>query len=165
MDRFVKGKSGEPAPEVVLNTSDYTARLADLLKNNTLKSEIHAAYEYADKHVDQKALGLMVKARKADECKRLTTGGGSCVASCSLRALQLPADALMTLDAGKIANMLSEGKTVADLIRSVGTITVNASVWDGEAFTKLQRMNKDAEIQTLCLVLMWSESNQLKSAC
>ena len=64
------------------------------------------------------------------------------MASCSFSALQLPADALETLDAGRIGYMLRECKTFVDLSHSVGPIMVNASVWEGAASTKLQRMHK-----------------------
>ena len=61
--------------------------------------------------------------------------------------------------------MLRVCETFVDLSHSVGPIMVNASVWEGAASTKLQRMHKDAEVHTLSLGLMWSESKQLMGAC
>ena len=159
-----RDQSSPPKYAEVLGSEDYADRLMGHLKDGTLRSEIRAAYEYAANHVNNKARGLTAAARSPEDCKKLASAGGTCIASSSLTALQLQAEALETLDTGKIFHTLTGCTTVGDIVHHVGTVLVNTSGWDGAEFTNLQRLSKDAEIQTLCLVLMWSTSAQLAEA-
>ena len=83
--------------------------------------------------VDNKERGLTTAARSPQLRKQLAPAGGTCISSCSLIALQLQAEALETLDSGKMKHMLTECTTVGDILHSAGIVLVNISGWDGES--------------------------------
>ena len=83
----------------------------------------------------------------------------------SLSSLDLPARAVATLDTGSISFLLTNFTTLASLKSMIGKIIINASVWDGTCFSGLIRADKDAEVQTLCLVAFWCQNEQVSAAC
>ena len=46
----------------------------------------------------------------------------------------------------------------------VNKIIINASVWDGARYQKMIRADKDAEVQTLCLVAYWCKDPKVSAA-
>ena len=83
----------------------------------------------------------------------------------SLSALNPPANAVATLDTGRISFPLSNFVTLQSLKNTIGKIIINASVWDGTSFSGLIRADKDAEVQTLCLVAFWCNDARVSAAC
>jgi hypothetical protein len=85
----------------------------------------------------------------------LRKGGASTLCSGTLGQLDLKHSALGSLDVGKITHIIGQSEAITDLRRSVGSIIVNADTWDGKSFSELQRVHKDAEVHSLCLLLLW----------
>ena len=83
----------------------------------------------------------------------------------SLSALDLHATAVSTLDTGRISHLLTNSTTLASLKSMIGKIIINASVWDGNCFSGLIRADKDAEVQTLCLVAFRCKNPRVSAAC
>ena len=83
----------------------------------------------------------------------------------TLSALNPTANAVATLDTGRISFLLSHYTTLASLKHVIGKSIINASVWDGNGFSGLIRADKDAEVQTLCLVAFWWKNVKVSAAC
>jgi len=68
--------------------------------------------------------------RKSDAfgCSQSLLCGGS------LGQMDLHADAVKTMDVGRISFFLHEYQTIQALKKAVGTIIVNSSLWCGESF-------------------------------
>ena len=104
--------------------------------------------------------------RTQPDIKALIEKGNSSVLSAgSLSALNLPANAVATLDTGRISFLLSHFVTLQSLKNTIGKIIINASVWDGTSFSGLIRADKDAEVQALCFVAFWCKNPRVSEAC
>ena len=77
----------------------------------------------------------------------------------------MPASSISTVDAGKIAFILQNYNTLDTFFGAVGNIKINCADWDGAEFKNLIRMNKDAEVQVLCLLAFWLKDADLNAPC
>ena len=92
-------------------------------------------------------------------------GKSSVLSAGSLSALDLLANAVATLDTGRISFLLSNYTTLQSLKQVVGKIIINASAWDCNGFSGLIGADKDAEVQTFCLVAFWCIDPMVAAAC
>ena len=79
--------------------------------------------------------------------------------------LNLAASSVSTVDVGRIAFILQNYNTIDVLLGAVGNIKVNCDAWDGAEFKNLNRMNKDAEVQVLCLLAYWLNDLDFNASC
>ena len=63
----------------------------------------------------------------------------------------------------RISFLLANYRTLKTFKAMVGNIIINASVWDGNCFSGLIRADKDAEVQTLCLVAYWCKDSRVSA--
>ena len=87
------------------------------------------------------------------------------MASGSLAAIDLSSSPVGTYAVGRIQWLLSEYDSFPALKRAIGPIVINfdrSSETDDEQMTKLIRLDKDAEVHTLCLLIYWTASPELK---
>ena len=128
--------------------------------------DLAPAIAWVMENIPQTSLAAECAQRTPADIKALIEKGKSGVLSAgSLSSLDLPANAVATLDTGRISFLLSNYTTLASLKQVIGKIIINASVWDGNCFSGLIRADKDAEVQTLCLVAFWCKNEQVSAAC
>ena len=101
-------------------------------------------------------MGAECPLRKTTDIKELLENGTKGVLCAgSLSALSLSATAVSTIDTGRISFLFANYHTLKTLKDMVGTIIINASVWDGNSYEQLIRADKDADVQAMCLVAYW----------
>ena len=164
MDKFVKKVDGDFSFEA------FSPSLADkftrLVNDNGADDELASAIAWVMENIPQTSLAAECAQRTPTDIKALIEKGKSGVLSAgSLSALDLHATAVSTLDTGRISHLLTNSTTLASLQSMIGKIIINASVWDGNCFSGLIRADKDAEVQTLCLVAFWCKNEQVSAAC
>ena len=165
-----------PAVQGMLSPEANGEKLMQLIMNDRLHSEVQSAVEFVKTRVPMTPKGKQVGARTlADIRDQLTELDSTTIASGSLTALQLEVNAVGTLDAGRIHYLMTAADTTAELRKLIGTIVINGDllppaapdVPDGEGGRvvdqplNLSRLNKDAEVHTLCLLIYWTKSQAL----
>ena len=75
----------------------------------------------------------------------------------ALGQLSLADRALSTLDSGKIGHIIESASTDGHLKALIGTIIVNID--DSADFSNFKRVNKDAEVDALCLLMLWTSAD------
>ena len=63
-----------------------------------------------------------------------------------------------TLHPARANRVLAEFDHSAAFEKAVGPIKINAKLADEVSFSRCRRMNKDAEIQSLCLLIYWLQN-------
>ena len=123
--------------DVTLDTEAHTKRFQELLQGGAAKDEVRRALDFASAKVSRTAFGWSCSLMAPGLLKeRSNTFGGSQSILCggSLGQMDLHADAVKTMDVGRISFFLHEYNTIQALKKAVGTIIVNSSLWSGEAF-------------------------------
>ena len=102
-----------------LSTTDNFTKFHELLRQGREEEELKHAFAYVADNVSKTPKGSVRPVRDAKEVKRLATSS-LCLSGGSLANLDLPASAVVTLDAGKIAFLLQNYNTVSALIWRCG---------------------------------------------
>ena len=89
---------------------------------------------------------------------------GSIMASGSLRMLIIEENAVNTLDAARVKHMLTEFDTLAAFKKAIGSITINFDLSDQTTLKQGRRLNKDAEIHALSLLIYWMKNPDVTAA-
>ncbi len=111
-------------------------------------------------HVSDVPRGVATSIRKPAEVKQLIDDGTPHVIFAgTLKNIALSTPAHRTLDAGRIRHLLGVS-TVVELCGQIGAIIVNRDTWTDETAAGLHRCDKDAEIDTLCLLMYWCQDNE-----
>ena len=151
MDKFVKKVEGDFS--FAAFSPSFADKFMRLVNENGADDELASAIAWVMANIPQNSVAAECAQRTPQDIKALIEKGNSSVLCAgTLSALNLPANAVATLDAGKISFLLTHCTTLASLKPMIGKIIINASVWDGNCFSGLIRADKDAEVQTLCLV-------------
>ena len=135
-----------------------------LVVDEKLADELTAAYAYVRAHVPATALGITVADRPVEDIKAVLGQGttATAVTSGSLSMIQLEASAVNTLGTARIRHVLTSSETLAELKTSLGQISINADVSD--ISKNVRRLDKDAEVQALCLLIYWMRDRTVASA-
>ena len=146
-------------PMSVVMIPDMTKEFLSLVKNGTLTEEMALARTWVQAHVSDIPRGVATSIRKPAEVKQLIDDGTPQVLFAgTLKNIALSTPAHRTLDAGRIRQLLGVTTTV-ELCGQIGAIIVNRDTWTEETAAVLHRCDKDAEIDTLCLLLYWCRDN------
>ena len=161
MQRFL----GPPAEHSsALDAKVHRKNFMALLQNCDLCVELGKAMNHVAHTLPTQAKGIASAKRECADVKRLAEQGegqNQCLCSGSLSMLDLPSDAVGTVNTSKIIHFLTEFSDVGFLKKEIGPIPINVSTWDGTAFEKLQRVGKDPEVHALCLLMYWNQSHDL----
>ena len=164
MDTFVNKVEGDFS--FAAFSPSFADKFMRLVNENGADDELASAIAWVMENIPQTSLAAECAQRTPTDIKALIEKGKSGVLSAgSLSALDLHATAVSTLDTGRISHLLTNSTTLASLKPMIGKIIINASVWDGNCFSGLIRADKDAEVQTLCLVALWCQNEQVSAAC
>ena len=68
----------------------------------------------------------------------------------------------ISVDVGKITYLLENCTSVSVTQRLMGKFVINGDSWTTAACEGLERVDKDAEVDFLCLLLMWSKDKPYK---
>ena len=154
---------------MALDKTANKKKFEDIILDGNLETELTSALRHADRVVQKIPLGKAVSARSADDVKKGATGQGPCLFSATLSMLDLTTSAMKTLDTARMGFTIGQFETIPELMKAVGTITINCDSWEGTDLKKLHRFDKDAEVQGLCLLLYWAKGTDLekhlKNAC
>ena len=151
-----------------MDTKAHTKRFQELLQRGAAKDEVRRALDFASQKVSWTALGRSCSVMAPGPLKEKGDAFGcsqSLLCGGSLGQMDLHADAVKTMDVGRISFFLHEYQTIQALKKAVGTIIINSSLWSGESFAGLRRVNKDAEVHTMCLLAYWLQTPEILDAC
>ena len=137
-------------------------RFCQLLMDEKLDDEMRAAMKFVSENVPIEPKGVACSKKGVDCIKKaMGDADGAITVSGSLAALNLPAAAVRTYDVGRIQWLLSEYSHFPALKRAVGPIVINydqSKVNADQQWVNLIRLDKDAEVNALCLVIYWTKS-------
>ena len=171
MKKFMVPSPGAPASvhqpladrDVIFSSKAYVKDFQKHLLNGTIEGELKQAIAYVSQHVSVQPIGATCQVRDpADlfvqaKTSPILTGG-------SLAQLHLRADAVSTLDGGRIAFLMNEYTSGRKLLQNVGNIAISNDSWDGTHQVDLHRLNKDAEVHVLCLYAYWLKNDSFNIA-
>ena len=146
---------------VDLRVDEFGQKLQALIAQASLEHEITAAIEYVMANVDATPAGIAVGTRTPAWIKSEMDVGNhaSVMASGSLRMMQLKHNALSTLDTARIKHLMTEYPTLPAFKKALGPLAIN---YDHEP--PLCRLNKDAEVHALCLLIYWMKNEVVTSS-
>ena len=161
MDRYCHKTAPVDGSEDMALPIDSAQKFKKMVQDDTMAAALQEAYSY----VKTKALTAPllisgpVHTKESIREKMSADAKGSVTASSTLMDMNLDADAVATLDVARIQWVLANHTTVHALKGCIGTITVN---WDSadELGKSVQRLDKDAEIQALCLLILWTDGHK-----
>ena len=159
MDRFITRAAPVDEVERIPLPTDGGEKLMNLVKSDALMATLKEAYTYAKTVVSPTPLMISGPSHTKTSLKEKMSADadGSVTASSSLTDLNLECDAVSTLDVVRIKWMLTHHADVRAFKKGIGTITVNWDTVDAN-ISSGQRLDKDAEIQALCLLIFWTKS-------
>ena len=130
-----------------------------LVKSDALEATLKEAYTYAKTVVSPTPLMISGPSHTKTSLKEKMSAdaGGSVTASSSLIDLNLESDVVSTFDVARIQWMLTHHADARAFKKGIGTITDNWDTVDAN-ISSGQRLDKDAEIQALCLRIFWTKS-------
>ena len=159
MDKFVL----KPAPTTeVENTAlpaDVGAKLKLMVKEDSLTATLTLAYAYAKTvipHTPMYVSGPFQTSGSIQEHMQ-SDPAATIMASATLQDIALEADALSTFDIARVQWMLTQHVDARSFKDAIGVITVNYNTVDSNC-KHGRRLNKDAEIQALCLLIYWTQA-------
>ena len=158
MGRFVTKCA--PADEVDCTPlpEDCGDKFLSLVKSDMVMPALKEAYAYAKTVVSPEPLLISGPPHnKASLKEKMSDGDGHVTASSTLIDLNLEADALTTLDVARIQWMMTHHAHARAFKDGIGVITVNWDTVDANG-SSAQRLDKDAEIQALCLLIFWTQA-------
>ena len=147
-------------PMSVVMVPDMTKEFLSLVKNGTLTEVMALARTWVQANVSDVPRGVATSIRKPADVKQLIDDGTPHVMFAgTLKNISLSTSAHRTLDAGRIRQLLGVS-TVVELCGQIGAIIVNRDTWTEETAAILHRCDKDAEIDTLTLLMYWCRDNE-----
>ena len=151
---FAVGTPGNA--NVAIPVHEFGPKLQNLIVQDSLEHEITAAMEYVAAHVDANPAGIAVATRTPAWLKNEMDAGSfaSVTASGSLKMMQLNHNAVSTLDTARIKHMMVNYPTLPMFKKAIGAVTIN---YDHEP--PLRRLNKDAEVHAMCLLIHWMKDD------
>ena len=159
MDKFVM----KPAPtNQVDNTrvpADVGAKLKLMVKEDSLNATLTLAYAYAKTvipHTPMYVSGPFQTSGSIQEHMQ-SDPAATIIASATLQDIALEADALSTFDIARVQWMLTQHVDARSFKDAIGVITVNYNTVDSNC-KQGRRLDKDAEIQALCLLIYWTKA-------
>ena len=137
---------------------DCGEKVKILVKSDALGATLQEAYTYARTVVSSTPLMISGPAHTKTSLKDKMSADadGSVTASSSLVHLNLESDAISTFDVARIQWMLTNHPDARAFKNAIGTITVNWDTVDANVSSG-QRLDKDAEIHALCLLIFWTK--------
>ena len=159
MDRFITKAAPADEVENIALPADCGMKPMELVKNESLMTTLKDAYTYVKNVVPITPLYVSGPPHtKASLKEKMDKGDdGSVTASGTLIDLNLDVDAVSTLDVARIQWMLTQHTHARPFKDAIGLITVNWDTTDSNC-SQGQRLDKDAEIQALCLLIYWTKS-------
>ena len=158
MDRFITKCA--PADEVDCTPlpEDCGDKFLSLVKSDMVMPTLKEAYAYTKTVVSPEPLLISGPPHtKASLKEKMSDGDASVTASSTLIDLNIESDAVTTLDVARIKWMLTHHAHARAFKDGIGTITVNWDTVDVNGSSG-QRLDKDAEVQALCLLIYWTKS-------
>ena len=138
-----------------------------LIMDDRLECELASALDYVKQNVVPIPAGKTVGKRTVDEITlQMSDPNGSVIASGALTQIALETNAVGTIDAGRIHHLLTTADTLAELKELIGPIVINGdlllpSTENSDLNQPLTRLNKDAEVHALCLLIFWTKMQAL----
>ena len=159
MDRFITKSAPADEVERVPLPADCAEKLMSLGKSDALMATLSEAYTYTKTVVSPTPLLISGPAHtKASLKEKMSADAdGSVTASGTLMDLNLEVDAVTTLDVARIQWLMTHHADARAFKDAIGLITVNWDTADANG-SSLQRLDKDAEIQALCLLIFWTKA-------
>ena len=146
-----------------LDATANADRFMKLVTDNEFSDELTKAMQHVSDSLDPTPKGLACPFTAMDDIKKVMAEPTmSRMASGSLAGLQLNYSAMSSFDCGRIRWCLKEHSTVADFKAAVGSIKINFDTPSDSG--KLVRLNKDAEVQAMCLLIYWDQTPELMNA-
>ena len=152
---------------MALLPEDNCKKLMTLIMDDRIEFELASAVDYVKTNVPATPAGKTVGKRTLAEIKlELSDPNGSVLASGSLTQLALGTNAVGTIDAGRIHHLMTTADTLAELKELIGPIVINGdpllpSTESSDLSQPLTRLNKDAEVHALCLLIFWVKTPDL----
>ena len=145
-----------------LPTDEAADKFQKLVISGKVGEELVHAYKYVESLPKLEPAGITCGIRELAEVKKLIADNPEGVMfSATLSQLCVDERALSTIDFGRLAYLIETADSDWRLKSMMGAITVN--IEDGEQLT-FRRLNKDAEVDALCLLLFWNNTNsEIKS--
>ena len=150
------------APTTEVENAPLPKDLADkvmaLIKEDKLAATLAQAYAYAKTKVSADPKHISAPFHTTSSIKEKMDGNadGSIVASATLLNFSLEVDAVSTYDVARIQWMLTSHHDARSFKDAIGPITVNYNSVN-ENCQGGARLDKDAEVQALCLLILWTE--------
>ena len=159
MNRFITKSAPVDEVERVPLPADCAEKLTNLVKSDALMATLSEAYTYTKTVVSPTPLLISGPAHtKASLKEKMSADAdGSVTASGTLMDLNLEVDAVTTLDVARIQWMMTHHAHVRAFKDGIGVITVNWDTADANG-SSAHRLDKDAEIQALCLLIFWTQA-------
>ena len=134
------------------------AMVKKLIKDDTLATTLAQAYAYAKTKVSAEPKHISAPFHTPSSIKEHMDrdANGSILASATLLNFSIEVDAISTYDVARILWMLTSHDDARSFKDAIGPITVNYDSVD-ENCRGGSRLDKDAEIHALCLLIMWTE--------
>ena len=161
------GFSAIPTTEpIAIPADDHGDKVLNLIVSGGLADEIRAVMTYAKNNVSETARGIACPVRTPEAVRTLMSAqpDGSIMASGSVQTLIIEENAVNTLDAARVKRMLTDFDTLAAFKKAIGPIKINFDVSDQSTLKQARRLNKDAEIQALCLLIYWMQNEDVTAA-
>ena len=137
--------------------TDSMKKFKQLVIASKLEEELMAAYKYVGELPKMEPAGRRCATRELAEVRKLVADDAEgAMFSATLTQLCLKERALSTIDCGRIAYIIQTGDSDSRLKSMMGVITVN--IGEGEQLN-FRRVDKDAEVDALCLLMYWNCSN------
>ena len=136
-----------------------TKKLEEMILKGDLATDLTTAMSNAKSAVQKNPLGRKTPCRAVDDVRKLLAepNATGCLFSGTLSMLDLGRPAVEGFDTSRIHWTLGTFGTIPDLMKGIATVTINADAWTSAEFEDLQRFDKDAEVQSLCLLLHWAK--------
>ena len=142
--------------------SDSADKFQKLVISGKVREELVNAHKYVETLPKMEPAGITCGIRELAEVKKLIADNSEgAMFSATLSQLCVDERAISTIDFGRTAYLIENADTDSKLKTMMGVITVN--IEEGEQLI-FKRANKDAEVDALCLLMFWNNTNsEIKS--
>ncbi len=142
---------------------DLSGKFRSLVFAGRAEDALAAAHKYCHSLFEQTpelmiSLAKRGAARTAEELKALMAEGteAMCTFAATLGMLDLVSPCDVTgFDTAKCSWALRQLRTTHNVQDVLGTICVNASMWDGAKMENLELLDHEAEVDAVCLAIYW----------
>ena len=159
MDKFIL----KPAPTTevakIALPADAGAKLKQLVRDETLQATLILAMAFTKTVVSTTAMHVSGPFHMPESIKEKMHDDADATmhAGATLQDIALEVDALSTIDIARVQWMLTAHADSRSFKDSIGVISVNYDTVD-EHVKQGRRLDKDAEIHALCLLIYWTEA-------